>query len=37
MVKRAAWSELKSAGFEFQGGWTMNPNQSHIVYPFMKE
>ncbi len=37
MVKRAPWNELKAAGFEFPGGWTMNPNQSHLIYPFMKE
>ena len=37
MVKRSTWEELKHNGFEFPGGWNMNPNQSHVVYPHLKE
>ena len=37
MVRKASWEELKAKEFEFPPGWTMNPNQSHIVYPFLNE
>ena len=36
MVKRSSWEELK-AKFEFPMGWTMNPNQSHLVYHSLNE
>lgn len=37
MAKRASWDELKAKGYEFPPGWTMNPNQSHLVYSFLNE
>jgi hypothetical protein len=36
-VKRGSWEELKQRGFEFPPGWTMNPNQSHLLYPHLQE
>ncbi len=36
MAKRSSWEELK-AKFEFPMGWTMNPNQSHLVYHSLNE
>ena len=37
MVKTASWAELKASPFDFQMGWNMNPNQSHLLYPHLKE
>ena len=37
MVRVASWGELKEKEGELAQGWRMNPNQSHLVYPLMKE
>ena len=37
MVKQARWSEVKDKGFDFMGGWSTNPNQSHMVYEYLNE
>ena len=37
MVKQISWDVLKEREGELQPGWRMNPNQSHLVYPLMKE
>lgn len=37
MVRRCSWAELKQKEFDFPMGWTMNPNQSHIVYSALAE
>lgn len=37
MVKSCTWEEIKGKEGELPAGWRMNPNQSHIVYPFLKE
>lgn len=37
MVRSSPWEEIKDKEAELPPGWRMNPNQSHIVYPFIKE
>ena len=37
MVKQSKWDEFKEKEQELPQGWRMNPNQSHIVYPLLKE
>mgnify|MGYP000055964680 CR=1 FL=1 len=37
MVKQICWDVLKEKETELPAGWRMNPNQSHLVYPHMKE
>ena len=35
--KKNTWEELKAKGFDFQPGWSMNPNQSHLIYQHLEE
>ena len=37
MVKKNSYDQLKEKGFEFQPGWSMNPNQSHLVYQHLDQ
>jgi hypothetical protein len=37
MVRQVSWDALKEKEGELPQGWRMNPNQSHLVYPFLKE
>lgn len=37
MVKRTSWDELTKNEAELPAGWRMNPNQSHLIYQFLKE
>jgi len=37
MVKQISWDVLKLKEQDLPSGWRMNPNQSHLVYPHMKE
>lgn len=37
MVRSCTWEEFKTKEAELPSGWRMNPNQSHLLYPFLKE
>jgi hypothetical protein len=37
MVKQLPWDALKEVDSQLVAGWRMNPNQSHLLYPHMKE
>jgi len=37
MVKQINWDTLKEIEGQLAGGCRMNPNQSHLLYPHMKE
>ena len=37
MVKKNTYAQLKDKNYEFKNGWTMDPNQSHIIYAHLDE